>query len=81
MISTGITITITFMSAFSPNIWTYVVSRFVVGFCYTGCGTQGFIMLIERAGQIYLASVAILYWIASVFACMIFPIISYNNPN
>ena len=75
--STAVTLAGTLLSAFSPNIWVLIASRFLVGACFTGSGVQGYILLTEMVGQRHRATVGNIYWIFNNIAMMSLSLIAF----
>ena len=57
--SIAVVLIVGFLSAFSPNIGVFIVSRFIVGFFIPGSGPQLFVLMSEIVGQKYRAKAGI----------------------
>ena len=78
--SMGVLLIIGFLSAFSPNISVFIVSRFIVGFFVPGTSVQMFILISELVGTKYRAAAGIGIWAFFTLGLCIMGLKSYLVP-
>ena len=66
--STSVLLVVGFLSAFSPNVWWFMVFRFIVGFFVPGASVQLVIMASELVGTKFRPAASMSLWVFSGLA-------------
>ena len=66
-----------FLSAFSPNFWVFLASRFITGFFKPGLGNTMFIMASEYVGGKYRPMSGMVLWLIYAFALVLLGVKAY----
>ena len=79
--SMAVVIIVGFLSAFSPNISVFIVSRFIVGFFIPGTAVQMFVLISEMVGQKYRPAAGISIWLFFTIGLCIMGLKAYLVPH